>query len=140
LDVSAYILQKQGPMTAMKLQKLCYYSKAWHLVWDSAALFPEDFEAWANGPVCRKLYASHRGQFGVTSEPRGDADALTDPEKQSIDVVLQTYGEFTAYQLSSLTHREDPWKDARGDLPAGARSDRTIDDASMAEYYEALVR
>ena len=37
-DVAAYILNRQGPMTAMKLQKLCYYSQAWHLVWDSEPL------------------------------------------------------------------------------------------------------
>lgn len=28
LDVAAYILAQQGEMTAMKLQKLCYYSQA----------------------------------------------------------------------------------------------------------------
>ena len=27
-DVAAYILKKHGPMTAMKLQKLVYYSQA----------------------------------------------------------------------------------------------------------------
>ena len=33
-DVAAYILQKLGKMTTMKLQKLVYYSQAWSLVWD----------------------------------------------------------------------------------------------------------
>ncbi len=28
-DVAAYILEKRGPMTTMKLQKLVYYSQAW---------------------------------------------------------------------------------------------------------------
>lgn len=27
-DVAAYILQRQGRMTTMKLQKLCYYAQA----------------------------------------------------------------------------------------------------------------
>lgn len=39
LDVAAYVLAKRGPMTAMKLQKLVYYSQAWHLVWDEEPLF-----------------------------------------------------------------------------------------------------
>ena len=30
-DVAAYILKKQGEMSAMKLQKLVYYSQAWSL-------------------------------------------------------------------------------------------------------------
>jgi uncharacterized phage-associated protein len=33
LDVAAYILEKQGAMTRMKLQKLVYYCQAWSLVW-----------------------------------------------------------------------------------------------------------
>lgn len=31
-DVAAYVLEKMGPMSAMKLQKLVYYSQAWALV------------------------------------------------------------------------------------------------------------
>ena len=50
LDIAAYILCKQGAMTAMKLQKLVYYSQAWSLVWDDKPLFRERIEAWANGP------------------------------------------------------------------------------------------
>ena len=50
-DTAKYILEKSGKMSTMKLQKLCYYSQAWALVWDDAPLFDEDFQAWANGPV-----------------------------------------------------------------------------------------
>ena len=54
-DVAAYILERQGPMTTWKLQKLVYYSQAWSLVWDDDVLFPEEIEACANGPVVREL-------------------------------------------------------------------------------------
>ena len=54
-DVAAMILNEQGAMTAMKLQKLVYYCQAWHLVWDEECLFPERIEAWANGPVVRAI-------------------------------------------------------------------------------------
>ena len=37
-DVASYILSKQGPMTTMKLEKLCYYAQAWSLVWDEDAI------------------------------------------------------------------------------------------------------
>lgn len=42
-DTAKYILEKSGKMSTMKLQKLCYYSQAWALVWDDAPLFDEDF-------------------------------------------------------------------------------------------------
>ena len=60
-DVAAYILEKQGGMTAMKLEKLVYYSQSWSLVWDEKPLFGEDIQAWANGPV---MYALTEGQPG----------------------------------------------------------------------------
>ena len=49
-DVAAYVLDKLGVMTTMKLEKLCYYSQAWSLVWDERRLFPERFE---HGPTAR---------------------------------------------------------------------------------------
>lgn len=51
LDIAKYILDRRGPMTAMKLQKLVYYARAWSLVWDEKPLFRSRIEAWANGPV-----------------------------------------------------------------------------------------
>lgn len=138
-DVAAYILRRQGEMTAMKLQKLCYYAKAWHLVWASKPLFQEPFEAWANGPVCPPLYRAHRGQFYVDSESAGEPDRLTADEKDSINVVLDHYGAMSAYDLSALTHTERPWRDAREGITAGARSSKPITDAAMSEYYESLV-
>lgn len=138
-DVAAYILNRQGPMTAMKLQKLCYYSQAWHLVWDSEPLFGSRIEAWANGPVVVDLYRKHRGQFTVTDWPSGDPARLQPNEVESIDVVLGTYGSMSAYDLSAQTHREAPWKDARQGLAPGDRCSREITDSAMAEYYEGLV-
>ena len=31
-DVAKYILEKEGKLSTMKLQKLCYYCQAWSLV------------------------------------------------------------------------------------------------------------
>jgi uncharacterized phage-associated protein len=138
-DVAAYILAKKGQMTAMKLQKLVYYSKAWHLVWDSSELFPEPVQAWANGPVVYDLYANHRGMFVVDSWKLGDPSNLTPSERGSVDAVLSFYGDKLAYELSELTHSERPWKDARKGLSPGERSNAEITSAAMYEYYDGLV-
>jgi uncharacterized phage-associated protein len=137
-DVAAYILAQKGEMSTWKLQKLVYYSQAWHLVWDEEALFPERIEAWANGPVVRALYNEHRGKFMVRSWRSGKASALTQSQKETVDAVLETYGNKTAYWLSQLTHREPPWRDARVGLPSGARSTRVIKRDAMADYYGSL--
>jgi uncharacterized phage-associated protein len=139
-DVAAYILAKRGAMSAMKLQKLCYYSQAWNLVWEEKPLFSERIEAWANGPVVRELYASHRGQFTVSRESMpGNPANLSQLDRDNIDIVLAFYGDKPAHELSDLTHREAPWKDARGNLPAGASSREEITPAAMYEYYDGLV-
>lgn len=139
-DVARYILDQKGEMTAMKLQKLTYYSKAWHLVWEDKALFSEPIQAWANGPVCPALYQEHRGMFQVAPEViNGDTSSLTEGERTSIDSVLEFYGERSAHELSELTHMETPWLDAREGLVLGAVGDKEITDGSMSEYYGSLI-
>ena len=137
-DVAAYILKKKGTMTAMKLQKLVYYSQAWSLVWDEEPMFGEHIEAWANGPVVPDLYDWHRGSYKLTGCAKGDADALTKPERATMDAVLQAYGNQSSQWLSDLTHSEEPWKAARKGLAPGQLGRREITHASMAEYYGAL--
>ena len=61
-DVAKYILEQLGPLSTMKLQKLCYYAQAWSLAWDEEPLFPHEFEAWVNGPVCRELFIAIKGE------------------------------------------------------------------------------
>jgi uncharacterized phage-associated protein len=125
-------------MTAMKLQKLVYYSQAWSVVWDERPLFAERIEAWANGPVVRDLYDLHRGSFEVSEWPRGDAGRLTVQERGTVDAVLQFYGHRSAQWLSDLTHREQPWLSARRGLPHGERGNREITLAALEEYYGSL--
>lgn len=137
-DVAAYILKEKGAMTAMKLQKLVYYGQAWSLVWDERPIFAESIEAWANGPVVPNLYDWHRGLYNVTNCSKGNADALTDEERATMDAVLQAYGDQTSQWLSDLTHSEEPWKAARKGLAPGQWGRREITHAAMAEYYGAL--
>lgn len=138
-DVAKYILEKAGPMSTMKLQKLCYYSQAWTIVWDGDPLFKEDFQAWANGPVCPELFRKTKGRFKVSAndEVGGDGD-LSDDQKEGIDVVLAHYGKHNAQYLSELTHLEAPWIKARAGIPMGFKCHNVISKDSMEEYYGGL--
>ena len=138
-DVARYILEKQGTMSTMKLQKLCYYAQAWSLVWDDQPLFDEDFQAWANGPVCRELFLKTQGQYSVSAKDEtGGLGNLTANQKDTIDQVLTHYGSHDAQWLSQLTHMEEPWNRARAGLPAGVGCDHIITKESMAVYYGGL--
>jgi len=98
-DVAAYILERCGEMSTMKLQKLVYYSQAWSLVWDDEPLFEENIEAWANGPVVPSLYNRHRGYFKVTNSIiNGNPDLLNEDQKETVRVVCEAYGNLVTIQ------------------------------------------
>lgn len=139
-DVAKYITERTGEVSAMKLQKLMYYAQAWSLVWEEEPLFSNDFQAWANGPVLPTLYARHRSMFKVDSAlfPEADSARLTEAERGNVDKVLAFYGDKTAQWLSNLTHQENPWLEARGDLAVGASSEAVIPQAAIHEYYSSL--
>ena len=137
-DVAEYILRKIGrKVSTWRLQKLVYYSQAWHLVWDDEPLFAEDIQAWANGPVCAALYQRHKGEYNIDTVG-GDPERLTDAQRESIDLVLESYGDFTGQQISDLTHMESPWLNARKGVDPRERGEHVISLESMAEFYESL--
>jgi uncharacterized phage-associated protein len=141
LSVAKYIHSELGDISAMKLQKLAYYSQAWSLVWEEKELFPEDFQAWANGPVSPDLYSRHRGEFLITSNMFLDIeDDLTNNQKENINKVIEHYGEKTAQWLSDLTHIEDPWLNARNEacVQEGERCDMIITKGDIHLYYSGL--
>ena len=138
LDVAAYVLHQHGPMTTWKLQKLVYYCQAWSLVWDEDVIFPEEIEAWANGPVVRELYNAHKGRYRVSRIRHGDPDVLIDDQRETADIVLSFYGDKSSQWLSDLTHMEDPWREARRGVPDGVRGNNVIPKEHLAEFYGSL--
>ena len=70
----------------------------------------------------------------------GDPDVLSDGERESINLVLQAYGDLTAHQLSLMTHREPPWQAARLRAKAAPmeRSTVPLRDAEIYEYFDNL--
>ena len=139
LDAAAYILEKQGRMITLKLQKLVYYSQAWSLVWDEKPLFDEKIEAWSNGPVVRDLFEYHRGKYYVSEMEAGDSGKLDADQKTTVDMVLNHYGEKPAYWLVRLSQSEPPWIEARGDLAPTEQGNAEIMLDSMAQYYSSLL-
>jgi uncharacterized phage-associated protein len=139
-DVAAYILDKSGPMSHMKLQKLVYYCQAWSLVWDEEPLFPERIEAWVSGPVVPSLFAELRKLFRVVrlNVRKGDPKKLTAQQRETVDAVLGFYAKKDPQWLSDLTHMEAPWQKARKGLKADERGRREITRAALAEYYGSL--
>ncbi len=125
-------------ITQLKLQKLVYYSQAWSLAFFSKPLFDEDFQAWTHGPALESLFQKYKkAKWEALPAPsrRPILDKLT---RELLKQVLDTYGQHDAKYLEMLTHREDPWREARGRLPLEAKSKTVIPKESMGKYYLAL--
>lgn len=134
-DVAAYILEECGSLSTMKLQKLAFYSQAYHLVRTGSELFPEDFQAWANGPVSPALFSRHRKRFVISRGAFGERNAPSRDEAASIDHVLSRLGEYNGSQLSDMSHKEAPWLNARAGCAPDARCSRVIPKSVMKAFY-----
>lgn len=128
------------PVTHLQVQKLLYYARGWSLAQHATPLFEGTFEAWTHGPAVRELYARFKA-FGSTPIPAAEGhldETLSESERALVSWVWRRYGRFTAAALREMTHRESPWRDARGALPTDAPSKAPISDQSLLAYFRSL--
>lgn len=117
LAVAKYLnelnLHRHGcSMDEMKMHKMMYFSQRESLMINNSPLFEDSFEAWKFGPVLRCVRNEYkRGQmFEAVSE------TLDAKEKELVSSVFERYDSFDAWDLSSLSHEEFSWKQAREGL------------------------
>ncbi|WP_020474166.1 Panacea domain-containing protein [Zavarzinella formosa] len=147
-DVTDYIILKVteggGDLNLLKLQKLVYYSQAWHLATAGEPLFDGRFQAWIHGPVSRELYDRFANTKSLYSQvwpsnvtPGFDPDSVPLAARAHIDAVLEAYVQYSGSQLEEMTHREEPWQLARKGYAPSQRCEVEIDEAAMSNYYGA---
>jgi len=140
LDVANLIISKTGTIDVWKLQKLVYYCQAWSLVWDNQPMFSERIEAWSGGPACVELYQKYKGQHEVKDYDFTSGKIFTSDEIETVDAIIRDYGDKKNYELRMLTQMEDPWLEARGDVPFMHHCENEITHESMKLYYGNLYR
>jgi len=138
LDVASWFLSQES-FSHKKLQKLCYYAKAWSLALLNDELFPEQFEAWVHGPVSPTLYQKYK-DYGWMDIPREDtrSQIFSKDQQDLLSAVWDTYGKLDGNQLEQLTHQEDPWIRARDGIFDYVPSNNDISSESMKEFYKKM--
>lgn len=144
-DVAECILENfPNGVSTRKLQKLCYFSQGWSLGLFGEEIFPEDFEAWQHGPVCRALFNSHRQKYSVSAGeliPRGSESNLTERDRAVVNAVVGNYGALSGDDLSDLTHEiGTPWDKARAKLSPNDSSNTKISKESIRDFFEKSLR
>ncbi len=133
-QIAQWFLGKES-MTHKKLQKLCYYSQAWHLALHGSELFAERFEAWVHGPISPVLYSIY-ADYGWEKIPSETSQPILEEASEGIlQAVWNTYASFDGDQLEALTHSEAPWQKARGNLQPCDTCTREIKHQDMRDYY-----
>ena len=127
-------------MTNKKLQKLCYYAKAWYLAIYDTNIIPEQFQAWVHGAVNPALYQKYK-EYGYENIPKLEETRDIPEEFLSFaKEVYDAYGSLTGNQLESLNPREDPWIKARGDREPWESCSQEISEDDMKYFYRKLMK
>lgn len=142
-NVADWVLTKES-MTPKKLQKMVYYAYAWFLTFFNESeddlsnrLFNEHFEAWVHGPVCPELYRKYK-DHGWQEIPKIKGTVPFNEDVNDIfEQVWDVYGSYTAGQLESISHQEEPWQKARDGCPAYEPCNNIIDDKEIFKCYSS---
>lgn len=118
-QIARYFLAKANEevgdlISNLKLQKLCYYAQGVGLAARKQPLFIDRLEAWLHGPVVPSLYQKYR-QYGSSAIPSIhdlEVDDYDQADRMILDDVYDYYGQYSAWRLREMTHKEAPWKDA----------------------------
>jgi uncharacterized phage-associated protein len=97
-------------------------------------MFVDRIEAWVHGPVVPNVWRVYQGfdsigAEGVSTSPLSEEDA------EFFGAVWQAYRRHSATSLREMTHRESPWRDARGDLGPVERCNEEITHESMRSFF-----
>lgn len=132
-DPMKHFVQKQN-IDHLKLQKVLYFAQAISLAVYDEPLFDEEIEAWPLGPVIPSVYQAFK-QNGASwiSKDQGAEDGIDSEKKEFLRQIWLEFGKYTALQLVEMTHKHDPWKNAKD------RPGRVIDEEEMRNFYRPML-
>ncbi|AZI38537.1 Panacea domain-containing protein [Epilithonimonas vandammei] len=147
-DYIIYRLKSEGnqSLSFLKLQKLLFYTQAWHLAFTGDPLFDEKFQAWIHGPVSRQIFDNYKNSKYMYSEMTlkdiiSERYKSIKPEiKVHVDSVLDSYASFSSSELETMTHQEEPWLSAREGFDEYQRCEVEISEDLMRKYYGARLQ
>jgi uncharacterized phage-associated protein len=137
-EIADYLIWKAHEhgsfISNLKLQKLLYYAQGWHIAVFDQPLFTEPLEAWVHGPVVPSIYRRFKS-YGFQNIDEAVRPSLTPAISQFLDDLARSYLGIDAYALELMTHSEDPWLLARGDLAPQQASRTRISLYDIRTYF-----
>jgi len=128
-------------LTNMKVQKLVYFAHGVHLAAFNEPLVHEHPRAWTFGPVIPPLYEELRkyGSDTVTEDLKASDSVDSHSGMKAIEATWKAYRDYTAAQLSRISHiKGGPW-DLIWNDPDGNQRFEVIPDYMIKDYYLSRV-
>lgn len=141
-DVASFFVwfchETGGFVSNLELQKYLYYAQGWYLAFYGRPLFAEPLQAWVHGPAHSGTYGrfKHNGFQPIADDI--PEPGLSEQVRAHLVEVYNAYNKFSGWDLERMTHAEDPWLEARGDLPEDEPSQAGISRESMRRYFGRL--
>ena len=142
----SYIFKIAEEITPLALQKMLYFIQGIYMVLFGGALFCEDCEAWAHGPVFKDVYDVFRNfKYNPIDDTRFSMfqnrfSELSDNVKQVINLVVDSFGLYSGKTLERITHGETPWRDARANCLPDEPSHVVIPKEAIKEYFSEVAK
>ncbi len=139
-----YIFKNLEEVTPLLLQKLLYYVQGLDSIRSNKMIFSEDCRAWVHGPVYVGVYNLFKDfKYNPIDDDRfavleNSEDVLTEDQKKTIDLVIETFGMYGGKTLERITHKEEPWKAARKGYADDISSNEIISKESIREYFRSV--
>lgn len=143
--VAKYLLEKAKScgivLSPMKLLKLVYLCEGYNLAYrDGESLIKEEVQAWQYGPVIPDLYhaTKHFRSSPVTSIVAPHGESLSADQASVVDAVFNAYKNYSAVQLSDITHRPGtPW--SKTWEQGNGHRNLVIPTAEIHDHYRGLI-
>ena len=141
LSVISYVFEKLEEVTPLTLQKLLYFIQGTSFALNKKPMFTEFAQAWVHGPVYPEVYDIFRDfKYNPIEDARfaifeGTAAKLTNEERYVIDLVVDTFGNYSGKVLERITHKEMPWQEARKGYGDNIPSNEFISMENIEKYY-----
>ena len=141
LRVISYVFEKLEEVTPLMLQKMLYFIQGESYALNGKPMFRENCQAWVHGPVYPEVYDMFRDfKYNPIDDARfaileGTEDELSHEERMVVDLVVNTFGEYSGKMLERITHEEEPWKLARKGYADYIPSNEPIIMENIGAYY-----
>ena len=124
-------------LTNAKINNLLYFAQGYYLQKFRKPLFPDEIEAWGQGPIVPAVYSKYKeyGDRPISAYDMGLADLVPEDAESLLFDIARTYGKYTASALRYMTQViGSPWDQ----VYAGSTSHAVIPVDMMEQYFLEL--